>query len=99
MEDEAIEAVPDKDPLNVVAVMVFPNAEIPVLTYTEVPANPPLLLVPKIYNVEELSVVVFNTWAEVAVPDNVAVIVPAEKLPELSLKTIDDAVLVETAEE
>ena len=37
--------------------------------------------------------------AEVAVPDHVPVIVPAEKLPELSLKTIDDAVFVETADE
>ena len=37
--------------------------------------------------------------ADVAVPDNVPVIVPAEKLPEPSLKTIEDAVFVDTAEE
>ena len=43
---------------------------------------------------------VFKLTAEVAmdaVPVNEAVIVPAEKLPELSLKTIVEAVLLEVA--
>ena len=43
---------------------------------------------------------VLTRAAEDAVPENVvAVMVPAEKLPELSLKTIDDAVFVDTADE
>ena len=55
-------------PLNVVAVIVFPNAEIPVSTYKAVPAKPPFERVPIKYNVEAVSVVVAIVTAEVPEP-------------------------------
>ncbi len=60
-------AVPDKFPLNVVAVMVLPSAEIPVSTYTAVPANPAFDLVPKRYKVLVVSAVVATNIDELAI--------------------------------
>ena len=94
-------AVPEKAPLNVVAdnVPVEDTKFKPDATCNSVPPEAaPEINVPVKYIVPESAVVVVLVDV-VAVPDNVAVIVPAEKLPELSLKTIDDAVFVDTAEE
>ncbi len=94
-------AVPDKEPLNVVAVNV-PVEDTkfkPDATCNAVPPDAaPDINVPVKYIVPESAVVVAFVDVD-AVPVKDAVIVPAEKLPEPSLKTIDDAVFVETAEE
>ena len=94
-------AVPDKEPLNVVAdnVPVEDTKFKPEATCNAVPPEAaPEINVPAKYIVPESAVVV-ELVAVVAVPDNVPVIVPAEKLPEPSLKTIDDTVFVDTADE
>ena len=44
-----------------------------------------------------MSVTVLTAAAELAVPDKVAVIVPAEKLPDASLETNVEAVFVDVA--
>ena len=81
----------DAVPLNVVAVIVFPDMLILESTYTAVPPKPVEDLLPNKYKVDEVSVVVAITWAEVAVPDNVPVIVPLFKVtPETEAKLEDD---------
>ena len=84
-------------PENVIADIVLPSAEILLSTKTAVPAKPVEDLEPNRYNVFEVSVVVLITCAEVAVPVRFAVIVPAEKLPEPSLKTIVELVFDDVA--
>ena len=71
-------------------------------TYKAVPAKPVDDLLPNKYNVDVVSVVVAELTEEVAieaVPVNDPVIVPAEKFPEPSLKTIAEAVFDEVADE
>ncbi len=94
-------AVPDKAPLNVVAdnVPVEDTKLNPEPTCNAVPPEAaPEINVPVKYIVPESAVVVALVDVE-AVPVKDAVIVPAEKLPLPSLKTIAEDVFVETADE
>jgi hypothetical protein len=63
----AMAAVPDKEPLKVVAVTVEPRTETLVSTYTCVEAMPVDDLEPKRYNVLEVSVTVLTAAAELAI--------------------------------